>query len=514
MHSITSALFTLTIAVLPCAAAPPKPNVLFLAVDDMNDWVGCLETTPRALTPNIDKLAASGFIFTNAHTAGVFCAPSRAAMFSGQYASTTGCYNSANYFFAHPEIEPIQLSFSKAGYQTLGAGKLFHHPAGSIDIRGWSEFFLRNPKQRTSGWPLDSWGGEKPFTKPFPSPTPFPYSAFNKGKKMDGGMFLECAPISNDQEKDMADTIRTDWAVEQLKKTHDQPFFLALGLYAPHFPNYCPQKYFDLYKRSQIQLPPYKEDDLADLPPKIKKEKTARSKVHQKLVELGAVEDSILGYLACMSYADAMLGRVLDALAASPYADNTLIVLWSDHGYHHGEKGDWGKHTLWQRTSRVPFIWAGSGVSKGAKTDSTVSLIDVYPTLVEMCGLPAPRQTLEGQSLAKTLANPAAAKDRDVLLPHMNRGEYAIINKDWRYIKYEDGEELYNLRNDPNEWANLANNPELKAVKDKLIASAPKTFAKSELALNPNRDLVLEGESFHWKPNARKNPKPAGPAKR
>ena len=144
-----------------------------------------------------------------------------------------------------------------------------------------------------------------------------------------------------------------------------------------------------------------------------------------------------------MSYADAMMGRVLDALEASPYADNTIVVLWSDHGYHHGEKYDWGKHTLWERTSNVPFIWAGPGVAKGKKTDVTASLIDMYPTFVEMCHLPKPHQKLEGESLASTLAKPEEAKDRDVYLPYMAPGEFAVINKDWRYITYgKDGEEL------------------------------------------------------------------------
>ncbi|MEL6109066.1 MAG: sulfatase-like hydrolase/transferase, partial [Planctomycetota bacterium] len=316
------------------ARAESQPNVLFLAVDDMNDWIGCHETTPRAITPNLDRLAKRGVNFTNAHTAGVFCAPSRAAIFSGQFASTTGCYRTATYFVDHPEIESLQTSFSKAGYSTFGAGKLFHHPAGAIDSRDWSEFFLREDRQRKNGWPLDSWSEGTPFPKPFPN------SIYNQGQKITGGLFLEWGAIPNSLEEEMADTIRINWAVDKLKQTHDKPFFLGVGIYAPHFPNYCPQKYFDLYDSDQIDLPPYKEDDLSDLPPKIKKMKTARSRIHQKLESLDAVDDAIHGYLACISYADAMMGRVLDALEASPYADNTIVVLWSDHGYHHGEKGD------------------------------------------------------------------------------------------------------------------------------------------------------------------------------
>ncbi|MCX8238678.1 MAG: sulfatase [Akkermansiaceae bacterium] len=495
----TKALFLSSLTVSFSFAEQQQPNVLFLAVDDMNDWIGCLNTTPSAVTPNIDKLAARGVNFSNAHTAGVYCAPSRAAIFTGQFASTTGCYQSADYFTDRPESEGLQTSFSKAGYTTLGAGKLFHHREGNIDVRGWSEFFLRNESQKKNGWPLDSWSEETPF------PDSFPASPFNEGKKVTGGLFLEWAGLPNEKEEGMADTIRVNWAVEQLKKEHDKPFFLACGIYAPHFPNYCPQKYFDLYDRDQIELPPYKADDLDDLPERIKKAKTGRSKIHKELEKKGAVKDAIHGYLACMSYADAMMGRVLDALEASPYADNTIVVLWSDHGYHHGEKYDWGKHTLWERTSNVPFIWAGPGVAKGKKTDVTASLIDMYPTFVEMCHLPKPHQKLEGESLASTLAKPEEAKDRDVYLPYMVPGEFAVINKDWRYITYgKDGEELYDVKADPNEWFNIAAKPEHAGVKAKLRQAAPKTFAKPSPKRNIKKDLIIEGETFHWRKGGEK----------
>lgn len=305
---------------------------------------------------------------------------------------------------------------------------------------------------------------------------------------------------SNDQEEKMADTIRINWAVEQLQKKHDKPFFLACGIYAPHFPNYCPQKYFDMYDPEKIQLPPMKDDDLEDLPPRIRRQKENRRRAHHdKLVAIDAVDDAIHGYLACMSYADAMMGRVLDALKSSPYADNTIVVFWSDHGYHHGEKGNWGKHTLWERTSNVPFIWAGPGVAEEQKCDVTVSLIDMYPTLVDLCELPHPSQPLEGTSLAETLADPVTAKDRDVFLPYMIPGEYAVINRDWRYIRYgEDGEELYNVRQDPNEWNNLASVSQYEDVMAKLRKVAPNTFEEPEPKLNARKDLVVEGETFRW----------------
>ena len=492
MIRIVSCIWILSLLCLP-NFAKQKPNVLLLAVDDMNDWIGCLGKTPRAITPNIDKLAGRGVNFSNAHTAGVFCAPSRAAIFSGQFASTTGCYQSGTYFVDHPEIESLQTSFAKAGYSTFGAGKLFHHPAGAIDIRNWTHFFLRNPEQRKTGWPMNSWSEETPF------PANFPASIYNRGQDITGGMFLEWAGIPNHREEDMADTKRANWAVEQLRKRHDKPFFLAVGLYAPHYPNYCPQKYFDLYDPDKIELPPIKKDDLEDLPDKIRKMKTARSRILQKLQSLDAWDDAIHGYLANISYADAMIGRVLNALEQSPYADNTIVVLWSDHGYHLGEKGDWGKHTLWERTSNVPFIWAGPGVAKNKTTDVTVSLIDLYPTFREMCGLPQTKQTLEGQSIASTLANPDQAEDRSVFLPHMHPGEYAIINRDWRYVRYgEDGEELYDLREDPHEWNNLAMEKKYLKTKSRLSSFAPKKFAPQAKKLNAKRDLFVKDDSFEW----------------
>ncbi len=490
---------TTLLAILLCASASlrethaaDQPNVLFLAVDDMNDWIGCLGKTPRALTPNIDRLAARGVAFSNAHTAGVFCAPSRAAIFTGQYASTTGCYEMATYFHHRPDIRPLQVSFAEAGYKTFGTGKLFHHPAGNIDQRGWTEFFLRSQEQRETGWPLNSWDG-------VPLPDPFPNSVYNEGKQVKGGLFLDWGTVPNDKEEELVDTIWANWTVSKLQEKHDKPFFLAMGLYAPHYPNYCPQKYFDLYDPAEIALPVYKEDDIADLPPQVQKKMRNRGKIHTEMEELDAIGDAIHGYLACISYADAMIGRVLDALDASPYADNTIVVLWSDHGYHYGEKGQWGKHTLWERTSNVPFIWAGPGIAEGQMTDATVSLIDMYPTFVDLCGLSRPKHTLEGESLSAMLFDPASANDRTVYLPYITPGEYALINRDWRYIRWNDGEELYDLQADPNEWTNLAGDPNYADAKAQLQQLAPKEFVPATRKMGTKNNLILEGETFHWK---------------
>ena len=472
------------------ASAADRPNVIFFATDDLCDWVGPLGEE-QAVTPNMDKLAERGVVFTNAHCPGTFCSPSRSAIFTGKYASTTGCYTTEVYFHDHPDLRPLQVSFKEGGYATFGAGKLFHHPAGYVDLRGWDEFFLRNAEQKREGWPLDSWGDGTPI------PQPYPNSAYNSDRKPANRFFLEWGAVPNELEEEMADTIRTNWACDVLRQKHDEPFFLAVGLYAPHFPNYAPQKYFDLYDAEQIKPPPYKADDLDDLPPKVRQAKINRSRIHQRLVEIGAVEDAIHGYLASVSYADAMLGRVMEALRKSPYHENTVVVLWSDHGYHHGEKGDWGKHTLWERTTNVPFIWAGPGVAPGATVDATVSLIDMYPTFVEMCGLPAVKG-LEGESLAGALRNPSTATDRNVLVPYLAPGGYAVVNQQWRYIHYsDDTEELYDVRRDPNEWENLAENDTYASVKQELRASAPDSFAPVGIP-KKRRSLVFEGDKFRW----------------
>jgi len=464
--------------------------VVMFAVDDMCDWIGPMGYT-QAVTPNMDRLAARGVTFTNAHTAGVYCAPSRTAIFTGRHASTTGCYRYEKHFFVHPQLKPLQKVLQDGGYATYGAGKLFHHGAGCIDMRGWTEFFVRTPEQKQTGWPLNSWPRDSAII-----PQPFPCSPYNQGRKITGGLFLEWGTVLNKHEPLMADTIRTDWACKLLKKKHDKPVFVGVGLYAPHFPNYAPEKYFDLYDPKTLELPPYKDNDLDDLPPNIRRQKQNRGRIHKRLEELGAVKDAIHGYLASISYADAMLGRVLDAIKAGPNADNTIVFLWSDHGYHHGEKLDWGKHTLWERTSNVPFIWAGPGIAEGRKIDTTASLIDIFPTLTDLCDL-ADAQNRDGTSLAPALKQPESAQDRNVLLPGMKPNEYAIMNRDWRYIRYADGaEELYDLKTDPNEWENLAANPELAHVKKRLAESAPKTFAQP--ADRGPAKLVIEGERFKY----------------
>ncbi len=485
-------LVLLLLGIVPLLNAAQRPNILFFAVDDLSDWI-----TPmgyeQAITPNLQRLADSGITFQNAHTAGVYCAPSRTAIFTGRHAATTGCYTYQLHYVTHPEITPLQVAMQQAGYATYGAGKLFHHGKGCIDMRGWDEYYIRDDELKTRGWPLESWTQEHPAL-----PRPYPSSIYNRtDKPTDAQWFLEWGAVKNENEEIMADTMRANWAANKVKQKHDKPFFVGVGIYAPHFPNYVPQKYFDLYDRDALVPPDYLETDLDDLPERMRQIKTDRGKIHRHLENIDAVKDAIHGYLASVTYADAMLGRVLDALDSGPNKDNTVIVFWSDHGYHHGEKFDWGKHTLWERTSNVPLLWAGPGIARGRSANATVSLIDMYPTLMDLVGAPLD-PGFDGKSLAGILANPDSARDRDVLLPGMVPEEFAIMNQRWRYIRYRDGEEeLYDIQSDPREWHNLANNPEYEDIKKKLAASAPETFAKPGPTKAEYR-IVFEGNTFTW----------------
>jgi arylsulfatase A-like enzyme len=476
------------------AATPGKaPNVIFIATDDLNDWVGPLDSPIKAKTPNLDRLAARGVTFSHAQACGSFCAPSRTALFTGRHPSTTGAYTTQVYWRDHAELRPLQVALQQAGYQTYGTGKVFHHPAGFVDLRGWTDFHVRTQNQRETGWPVDSWRQGAPL------PTPMPFSAFTREMRQGTDKtFMEYAPLPDEVEKDMADTQQTDWAISILQGKHEQPFFVALGMYAPHFPNYAPQKYYDLYPLDDIQLPAIKDDDTADLPPAVRKFYDHRkASIHDKLDELGIMKEVLRAYLACVSYADAQVGRVLDALDTSPERDNTIVIFWSDQGYHHGEKGQWGKHTLWRQTARIPFIWAGPGIARQAKVATTVSAIDLYPTLVELCRL-APDPGLEGTSLVSVLRDPAQAQDRDVLLCEVKAGGYTIVNNEWRYIHYADQtEELYHIAEDPNEWHNLAPAGEHQSVIDRMKTSAPKSFAPAGPESSQLR-LITEGESFRW----------------
>lgn len=372
MKSIVHALL-LTLGA--SVSASDRPNVLFISVDDWNDWVGAYGGN-QANTPNLDQLVARGVAFRNAHASAVYCAPSRTSLMTGRNPHTTGAYFDEPHFAKanRPELKDLPRWFREHGYHVTGGGKLYHHMPGFIDRRGWDDYFIWNDKLKQSGWGLKSWEEGAPLPSKLPSSPIAKYLYQEELKKAKQrapkklNSHMEWAVLPDAAEEKMADTICANWAADFLrqgKAPAGKPFFLGFGLYAPHKPNFVPQKYFKMNPLREVEEPGYHPHDLADLPPLLKaKTLNRKRRINDLLHKLKGAKKAVRGYLAALSYADAMVGRVLDALAAGPYADNTIIVLWSDNGYHLGEKGCWAKHTLWERTSNVPFIWAGPGIAR------------------------------------------------------------------------------------------------------------------------------------------------------
>jgi arylsulfatase A-like enzyme len=279
----------------------------------------------------------------------------------------------------------------------------------------------------------------------------------------------------------MGDGQMIQWAVDFLERSHDKPFFLAAGIYRPHLPWYVPRKYFDLYPLDSIKLPEVEKDDLDDVPVAGRKMAEARLADFELVKKSGKYKEAVRAYLASISFADALVGLLLDALEKSSYSSNTIIVVWSDHGWHLGEKGTWHKQTLWERATHVPFFIVAPGVTQpGSKCDRPVNLIDIYPTLIDLCSLKA-KPKLDGVSLGRFLKNPKAKWDRPSLITY-ERGNHAVRDQRWRYIRYNDGtEELYDCGSDPHEWTNLAKDPKYDPVKKELARWLPKSDAPPAL---------------------------------
>ncbi|MFN3322477.1 MAG: sulfatase [Bryobacteraceae bacterium] len=435
-------------------AGGAKPNVLFISIDDLNDWTGCLGGHPQARTPNLDAIAGRGVLFTNAHCAAPLCNASRAALMTGIRPSTSGIYDNNQPFRKSPVLRgAVTLSqhFMASGYRAVGGGKIYHTPYP--DSASWHEYY---PSQQQNK-PVD------------PEPPNQPINGIPGSGNMDWG------PIDVDDSK-MGDHQVVDWAISELHRKQEQPVFLACGLYRPHLPWYVPSKYFDLHPLEKIELPNVREDDLDDVP-EIARRIALRSGDHERITKHGKWKEAVQAYLACISFMDAQLGRLIDAFDGSPIARNTVVVLWSDHGWHLGEKLHWRKFSLWEESTRNVLTIVAPGVSKpGGRCGRTVSLIDIYPTLIDVCGLPA-RRGLEGANLTPLLRNPAAAWNRPALTT-FNRNNHSVRSERWRYTRYDDGtEELYDHQSDPMEWNNLASKPEHAAVKRDLARWIPKVNA-------------------------------------
>ncbi|QDT64238.1 Arylsulfatase [Calycomorphotria hydatis] len=414
--------------------AADRPNVLFIAVDDLNHWVTHLGRNPQAKTPNIDRLAKLGTTFTRAYCAVPACEPSRLSLMGGRRASTSGCYaNGCSWKNFQLPGEGLSAQFLKAGYYVAGAGKIYH--SDQYHPEEWDEY-------------QDS----KKYSR-------------NGGVSKHEGYF---SPLEKDlSDEDLLDWHTVNYCIERMNNASDKPFFLACGLFKPHLPFAAPRKYYDEFPLDEIQLPPYREDDLADIPPAGVR-MAGPQKDHARFLKQGNWTTPIQSYLATCAYTDMNIGRLLDAWEKSPQRDNTIIVLWGDHGWSFGEKHHWRKFALWEEPTRVPYIWVVPGVTKaGSVCERTVDLMSVYPTLCELAGLPRPHH-VEGHSIATLLSDPKASWEHPALTTH-GFGNHAVRTEDWRYIQYENGEEeLYDHRNDPYEWTNLANDPEHEATKESL----------------------------------------------
>jgi len=467
------------------AAEDARPNVLFIAVDDLNDWVGPLGGHPAVKTPNMDRLAKRGTTFLNAHCQSPLCNPSRVSLMLSLRPSTTGIYALEPPFHALPELRdrvPMFEHFKRNGYETFSVGKLWH---GGIPNEQREREFTE------LGTPGKMVRPEKPFTD-----TP------GKHPLVDWGPYPE-------KEEEHYDHVTADWAIKKLQSKPKAPFLLAVGFSLPHVPCYAPQKWFDLYDDDDSILPPVKENDRDDVP-------RFAWNLHWQLPEprLKWLKESdqwrplVRAYLASISFMDYQVGRVLDALEESGAADNTIVVLWSDHGWHLGEKGISGKNSLWERSTRVPLIFAGPGVAKEARCTRPAELLDLYPTLIELCGLPR-REGLEGHSLTLHLRDATAPRDLVAITTH-GPGNHSARSEQWRYIRYADGsEELYDMANDPHEWTNLAAVARYADLKRTLAASLPKNSAPPAPG-SKSRLVEVKDGTVHWenKPIGKDDPIP------
>jgi arylsulfatase A-like enzyme len=456
--------------------AADRPNVLMIIVDDMNDWVGCLGGHPDVKTPHIDRLAKRGTLFTNAHVAAPVCNPSRVATMTGRLPSSTGVYdNRPVWHEAMRGVTSIPRHFKVNGYRVVGGGKVNHHMPGFNRRSDWHEYFdqvFDNHYQDQLARGLDVTGFQWP--KGFPLNRLPAVNSFSRppknAKEFDWGAW-------DKMDREMGDGQMVEWAAEFLAHPPEKPFFLAAGIYRPHLPFYAPRKYFEMYPPDKITLPPTKADDLDDLPEAGKEMAAIRRGDYELVMKSGKYRELLQAYLASVSFGDALVGRLLDALDASPAAKNTIIVFWSDHGWHLGEKRHLHKFTLWERSTRIPFIVVAPGVTHpGIRSGKPVGTIDIFPTLNELCDLPSV-DGLDGASLMPMLRNPALDRKRPALITH-GQGNHALRTERWRYIRYTNGdEELYDHARDPNEWTNLANKPELASVKSELTKWLPNTDA-------------------------------------
>ena len=506
------------------ALAAGSPNVLFIICDDLNDTVEGMGGHPQARTPNIDRLMRSGVRFTNAHCADPVCGPSRASLWTGLYPHTTGVYghDQNNYTWRDSPVLKNAVTmfehFEANGYETYATGKIFHNNHHTVPLfrkRGRYDRFGVNASFGPYPWDGKARYG---FNVPHPSmKRPWGINGFEvfvplsdvphvpadseQGTPGFDGWIDHGRPFRYEGPDDralMTDERSAEWACQRLAETHDKPFFITVGFMRPHCPWVVPQEYFDMFPLDEIQFPPYLENDLEDCGRFIRqiKQKSSWYTRLERLREAYPGQEGwkrwIRGYLASVAFVDGQLGKVLDAVDESDYARNTIIVFTSDHGFHMGEKDLLIKKTVWEESTRVPLIIHAPGVAQGGReSEHPVSLVDLYPTLVDLCGLPPDPncdgndRPLDGHSLRPLLLDPAkGAWDGPPValsvieggqpvaigeIPPVDRQHFTVRSQHWRYCLWAGGEEeLYDHRADPHEWHNLAGDREHVKVKQEL----------------------------------------------
>ncbi len=448
-------------------------NIIFIAIDDMNNWVSCMGG--QAQTPNIDALAARGVLFTNAHCAYPACNPSRTAIMTGQRPETTGQYeNSGNFRNNAGGKERITLGqmLQTKGYETVAAGKIFHLPAGKgekpspvSDPVSWSYQFPNNTGTSGANLYLDENGQAK-------------WLEGILKKELEGGKepsywSKSCIWGTTPQKlHQTADWENAQFCADFLQKKQEKPFFLTCGISRPHAPLIAPKEYFDKYPLDKIKLHDLPDNDMDDIPDIAKKNFT--SDMVSLIKEKDQLKKAVQAYLACMSFADDCVGQVLKSLENSPYKDNTIVVLWTDHGWQLAHKNRWEKYSLWHQASNSPLIIQYPNMpNRGKRCNRAVSLMDLYPTMTDLLGLEKPKYT-EGVSLFSLLQKPQAERTQPAVITYP-KNSHAVAWNEWRYIHYNDGsEELYNHKTDSNEWKNIANDPKNDKIKQQLAQYIPK----------------------------------------
>lgn len=439
------------------ALAEKKPNVLFVIIDDLNDYVSLLENYPGIQTPNLDRFAKTSMNFSRGYCAGPICNPSRTALISGLAPYSSGVYGNKDHITQSSLVmESVLLpeQFQANGYHTMWNGKLFHS---------------RPDDSRLDAMWDDEEGGRGDYG-PKPAVNPIPDSV-----KKPGNFTYEAW---TGPDTDFPDFTNMKVNVERLGKTYDEPFFLTYGIYRPHNPWTAPQRFFDMYPLESITMPVVPDGDLDDVPA-IGKSYARHPVKLRELRKAGHWKPVVQAYLASISFMDYCLGQVLDALENGPNAEDTIVCVVADHGFHLGEKQHFAKYALWEKTTHTLFMWRVPGMTApGSVCEATVNLLDIYPTLNELCGLSPVPQTLDGESIVPLLKESQADWERPSLTTFM-RNDYAVRDERWRYIRYNDGsEELYDHSKDPNEWTNLATHPEYGPVKASLAKWMPRESAE------------------------------------